>query len=121
MTGAHIASLEQLETRSIDACSIDSVTWGFFKKFRHSAAERFRILDETVSSPSLPFVTWARTEQTTAVALTEAIYEIMKDPQMSQVREMLGLTGLSPPGVVAYENLAQYEREASELGFPEIR
>jgi hypothetical protein len=36
---------------------IDNVTWGFFKKFRSIAAERYRILAETVASPSLPFVT----------------------------------------------------------------
>ena len=50
MTGGHVASLERLGDRSIDVCSIDNVTWRLFSKFRPVAAERYRILDETVAS-----------------------------------------------------------------------
>jgi ABC-type phosphate/phosphonate transport system substrate-binding protein len=121
MTGAHVASLERLDERSIDICSIDNVTWGFFKKFHPSTAERYRILDETVSSPSLPFVTSVNTTESDAVALAEVLYEIMNDPQIARVREALELIGLSVPDVAAYERLADYEREAAELGFPEIK
>jgi ABC-type phosphate/phosphonate transport system substrate-binding protein len=121
MTGAHVASLERLDERSIDICSIDNVTWGFFKKFHPSTAERYRILDETVSSPSLPFVTSVNTTESDAVALAEALYEIMNDPQIAHIREALELIGLSVPDVAAYERLANYEREAAELGFPEIK
>lgn len=121
MTGAHVTSLERLDERSIDICSIDNVTWGFFKKFRPVAAERYRILDESVSSPSLPFVTSVNTTASDAVALAEALYEFMNDPQVAHIRGALKLTGLSGPDVAAYERLAEYEREAAELGFPEIR
>lgn len=121
MTGAHIASLECLDEGSIDTCSIDNVTWGFFRKFRPGAAERFRILDETVSSPSLPFVTSVNTTEADAVALAEALYEIMTDPRSAHIRGALELAGLSVPDVIAYERLAEYEREAAELGFPEIK
>jgi ABC-type phosphate/phosphonate transport system substrate-binding protein len=63
MTGAHIDSLERLDEGSIDICSIDNVTWGFFKKFLSIAAERYRMLAETVTSPSLPFVTSVNTTE----------------------------------------------------------
>jgi ABC-type phosphate/phosphonate transport system substrate-binding protein len=121
MTGAHVTSLERLEERSIDICSIDNVTWGFFKKFRPAAAGRYRIVGKTVSSPSLPFVTSMRTTESDALALAKALYEIMKDPQIAHICRALELTGLSVPDVAAYERLAEYEREAAELGFPEIR
>jgi len=121
MTDAHVTSLERLAEKSIDVCSIDSVTWGFFKKFRPAAAEQYRILDETASSPCLPFVTSVDTTESDVAALGEALSEIMNDPQISHIRKVLELTGLSVPDVAAYERLAQYEREAAELGFPEIR
>jgi ABC-type phosphate/phosphonate transport system substrate-binding protein len=121
MTGAHVTSLDRLYAENIDICSIDNVTWGFFRKFRPSAAKRYRILDETVSSPSLPFVTSVNTSESDAVALAEALYEIMNDPQIAHIREALELTGLSVPDVAAYERLADYEREATDLGFPEIK
>jgi ABC-type phosphate/phosphonate transport system substrate-binding protein len=121
MTGAHVASLERLDEGSIDICSIDNVTWGFFKKFRPSAAERFRVLDETPSSPSLPFITSINTTESEAVAIAEALHEIMGDPHTANMRGILELAALSVPDIAAYERLAEYEREAADLGFPEIK
>jgi ABC-type phosphate/phosphonate transport system substrate-binding protein len=121
MTGGHIASLERLDENGIDVCSIDSVTWGFFRKFRPVTAERYRILDETVSSPSLPFVTAVNTSESDAMAIVEALHEIIDDPQTADIRRTLELAGLSVPDGAAYERLAEYEREAADLGFPEIR
>jgi ABC-type phosphate/phosphonate transport system substrate-binding protein len=121
MTGGHIASLQRLDGGSIDICSIDNVTWGFFKKFRAVAAKRYRILEETLSSPSLPFVTSVTTTESDALAIAEALHEIMGDPRTAEIRDILELAALSVPDVFAYERLAEYEREAAELGFPEIR
>jgi ABC-type phosphate/phosphonate transport system substrate-binding protein len=121
MTGGHVASLERLDESSIDVCSIDNVTWGLFRKFRPVTAERYRILDETVSSPSLPFVTTVNTSESDAMAIAEALHEIMDDPQTADIRGILELAGLSAPDVAAYERLAEYEREAADLGFPEIK
>jgi ABC-type phosphate/phosphonate transport system substrate-binding protein len=121
MTGGHVRSLERLGDGSIDVCSVDNVTWGLFRKFRAVAAQRYRILDETVTSPSLPFVTSAGTTASDAAAIVEALHEIMDDPQTADLRGTLELDGLSVPDLGAYERLAEYEREAVGLGFPEIR
>jgi ABC-type phosphate/phosphonate transport system substrate-binding protein len=121
MTGGHVASLERLGDRGIDVCSIDNVTWGFFSKFRPVAAKRYRILDETVPSPSLPFVTSVNTTESDAAAVAGALHEIMHDPQTADLRRILELAGLSLPDFAAYERLAEYEREAADLGFPEIK
>lgn len=120
VTGAHIKSLEHLDRARIDLCSVDSVTWGFFRKFRPAAAERYRVLAETVPSPSLPFVTSIDTSESDAAVITDALHEILNDPETAKTSDGLALNGLSVPDVVAYERLAQYEREAIELGFPEI-
>jgi ABC-type phosphate/phosphonate transport system substrate-binding protein len=121
MTGGHIASLDRLLDRTIDVCSIDNVTWGFFRKFRPDSAARFRILDETVSSPSLPFVTSATTSEAEATIITEALNEIFADPRTVQLRKTLELADIAAPNTEAYERLAVYEREAAELGYPEIQ
>ena len=121
MTGGHVGSLERLGDRSIDVCSVDNVTWGFFRKFRPAAARRYRILDETVTSPSLPFVTSVNTTASDAAAIAEVLHEIMNDPQTADTRGMLELAGLSVPDVGAYERLADYERDAADLGFSELR
>jgi hypothetical protein len=43
----------------------------------------------------------------------------MGDPQTADMRGTLQLAALSVPDVAAYERLAEYEREAADLGFPE--
>ena len=121
VTGAHVTSLQYLADRTIDVCSIDSVTWGLFEKFSPVAAEQYRILDETVSSPCPPFVTSIDRTASEVAALGEALYETMRDPELSSVRDVLALSDLSVPDVDAYEGLAQHEREAAELDFPKIR
>jgi ABC-type phosphate/phosphonate transport system substrate-binding protein len=121
MTGGHVASLERLDEGSIDICSVDNVTWGFFKKFRPVNAQRYRILDETVSSPSLPYVTAANTSESDAAAIAETLHEIMDDPQTASIRDALELAGFSTPDVDAYERLTEFEREAAYLGFPELK
>ena len=121
MTGGHVASLERLDESSIDICSIDNVTWGCFKKFRPVNSERYRILDETVSSPSLPYVTAVNTSESDAAAIAETLHEIMDDPQATNIRGALELAGVSTPDVDAYERLMEFEREAADLGFPEIK
>jgi ABC-type phosphate/phosphonate transport system substrate-binding protein len=121
MTGGHVASLERLGERRIDVCSIDNVTWGFLKKFRPIAAKQYRVLEETVSSPSLPFVTSVDTTEADAIAIAEALHELMEDPESADLRGMLELNGLSVPDFAAYEQLGEYEREAADLGFPQIK
>ncbi len=120
MTHGHVASLERLHEGSIDLCSIDNVTWGLFKKFRSLDAQRYRVLDETVSSPSLPFVTSVKTSDSDAAAIVEALREFMADTKTAYIRDTLELADLVTPDVAAYEHLADYEKEAAELGYPEI-
>ncbi len=52
MTGGHIPCLDRLRDRTIDLCSIDNVSWDFSGRFRPDAAAEFRVLAETVVSPS---------------------------------------------------------------------
>jgi hypothetical protein len=56
-----------------------------------------------------------------AVAIAEALHEIMGDPQTSDMRGILQLAALSVPDVAAFERLAEYEREAADLGFPQLK
>jgi hypothetical protein len=61
------------------------------------------------------------TTESDAVAIAEALHDIMGDPQTANMRGILQLAALSVPDVAAYERLAEYEREAADLGFPEIK
>lgn len=121
MTGGHVARLDRLRKRMIDVCAIDNVAWGFFRKYRPEAAARDRGLDETVASPSLPFVTSTQTSDGEAAIIAAALFRLFEDPSTAGFRDDLELAGLTTPDVAAYERLAAYEQEAVELGYPEIR
>jgi ABC-type phosphate/phosphonate transport system substrate-binding protein len=120
MTGGHRDSIEQLIGGAIDLCSVDCVTWGLFTRYAPEFASRCRVLDETPSSPSLPFVTSMSTAESDANLLADTLHSVMRDPASLHAREVLGLTGFAVPNIQAYEQLAQYEREATEHGYPEI-
>jgi hypothetical protein len=72
------------------------------------------------SEPVAAFCDPCECEGADAVALAETLYD-MNDPQIAHIREVLEFTGLSVPDVAAYERLAEYEREAAELGYPELK
>jgi ABC-type phosphate/phosphonate transport system substrate-binding protein len=97
-----VTSLQYLAKRTIDICAVDNVTWGLFTKFYPAAAARCRILEETASSPCLPFVTSLDTATSQFVQLREALYAVMNDPLLRVVREVLELAGLSNPDVDTY-------------------
>jgi ABC-type phosphate/phosphonate transport system substrate-binding protein len=120
MTGGHLASLVHLDRQTIDVCSIDCVTWGLFQKFRPADAVRYRILERTASSPSLPYVTSTATDSRMLEALRKSLDAVFSDPATAIMREDLGLTAVSQLTTSAYERLADYEKEAADLGYPDL-
>jgi ABC-type phosphate/phosphonate transport system substrate-binding protein len=120
MTGGHLASLDQLHRGTIDLCAIDCVTWGLFRKFRPADAMRYRTLAQTPPSPSLPYVTSMTTSTRTVAALRGSLDAMFSDPATARTRDALGLAAVSVLDASAYERLANYEREAAELGYPDL-
>src|SRR5882672_2474368 len=120
MTGGHNVSLDRLLDESIDLCSIDCVTWGFFQKFRPEMAARLRVLGETPRSPTLPFVTSAATANRDRQALADALREFMADPATADIRDSLNLTDIVDVDTSVYARLLDYELEAAKLGYPAI-
>jgi ABC-type phosphate/phosphonate transport system substrate-binding protein len=119
-TGGHLASLVHLDKQTIDVCSIDCVTWGLFQKFRPADAARYRILERTASSPSLPYVTSVTTDAQAVATLRKSLDALFSDPATAVVRETLGLTAVCQLTTHAYERLADYEKEAADLGYPDL-
>jgi ABC-type phosphate/phosphonate transport system substrate-binding protein len=120
MTGGHLASLDHLDKEAIDACSIDCVTWGLFRKFRPADATRYRILGRTTSSPSLPYVTSTATDPQMVAALRESLDAVLSDPSTAAMRETLGLMAVCRLTASAYEGLTAYEKDAADLGYADL-
>jgi ABC-type phosphate/phosphonate transport system substrate-binding protein len=120
MTGGHLASLDHLHRETIDLCAIDCVTWGLLRKFRPADAMHYRILAQTARSPLPPLVTSTTTDPRAVATLRESLGTLFWDPATAGVRETLGLTAVSVLNTSAYERLADYEKEAEDLGYPNL-
>ena len=55
------------------------------------------------------------------MTIAQALHEIMGDPQTTNLRGILQLAALFVPEIAACERLVEYEREAADRGFPELR
>jgi ABC-type phosphate/phosphonate transport system substrate-binding protein len=120
MTGGHLASLDHLRRETIDLCAVDCVTWGLFGKFRPADAMHYRILAQTGPSPSLPYVTSIATDGQAVAMLRDSLDALFSDPATAGTRDMLGLAAVSVLNASAYERLADHEREAIDLGYPNL-
>jgi ABC-type phosphate/phosphonate transport system substrate-binding protein len=119
-TGGHPASLERLLRGEGDAASIDCVTYAFWRQYRPAEAARVRILAQTPPSPAIPFVTSVATPRATVEILRSALRTLGAEPRYAAVRAGLMIAGIEDVPDAAYRGLLDYEREAAELGYPQL-
>ena len=119
-TGGHLASLRLLAEGAIDLCSVDCVTWGLARRHMPALAGAVRVLDWTAPSPCLPFVTAVATPAEDVTRLRRALRAVFADAALQPVFASLHLVGLSAPDEESYRVLDGYEREAADLGYPEL-
>ena len=119
-TGGHPASLDRLIHGDGDVASIDCVTYGFWRHYRPQAAAQVRILAATPISPAIPFVTSAATLPAVVEILRTALKTLGNDPRYAAARAGLMISGIADVPDAAYAGLLDYEREAAELGHPEL-
>ncbi len=119
-TGGHPASLDRLLRGEGDVASIDCVTYAFWRNYRPEAAARVRVIAETPPSPAIPFVTSVATPPATVDILRTALRTLISEPRYEAARAGLMITGIEDVPDTAYRGLLDYEREAAELGYPEL-
>jgi ABC-type phosphate/phosphonate transport system substrate-binding protein len=119
-TGGHPASLDRLLRGEGGVASIDCVTYAFWRHYRPEAAARLRIIGETPPSPAIPFVTSVATPAEIVQILRAALRTLAHDARYKVVREELLLNDIVDLPDAAYRGLLDYERQARELGYPEI-
>jgi ABC-type phosphate/phosphonate transport system substrate-binding protein len=119
-TGSHPNSIARVASGELDAASIDCLTYVFFKDHRPEVVESLRILAETPESPAIPFITSIATPTDEAARLQAALFRVAADPAHRPTLDGLRLRNISMPDPAAYAGLLGYERQAAELGYPEL-
>jgi ABC-type phosphate/phosphonate transport system substrate-binding protein len=88
--------------------------------YRPEAAARVRVIGETPSSASIPFVTSIATPSSIVRILRDALHLVTTDPRYTAARAGLMISGVEDVPDDAYRGLLDYEKEAAELGYPQL-
>ena len=120
VTGSHAASLEAVAEGAADLAAIDCVTYGLLRRARPDLAERVVVIARSQASPGLPFVINAGLGEPLAAAVRVALYAALNDPALADARGALGLKGAALLNQAAYRKIAEIERGAAALGYPEL-
>ncbi|TFF17203.1 phosphate ABC transporter substrate-binding protein [Jiella endophytica] len=121
VTGSHLASLDRVAKGEADVAAIDCVTFGLAARHRPELVAGVRVIGETATSPSLPFVTRAGASDEEIAVLREALSEAIADPALGEAVAALGLTSVEPVRLEDYRVVLGYEQEAVEAGYPVLR
>jgi ABC-type phosphate/phosphonate transport system substrate-binding protein len=120
-THSQPGNIEHVARREADATCVDCVTYAFFRRHRPQLGALTRVLAATRPSPSIPFVTSAATPDDLRERLQAALFAVARAPEWAGVRAGLMLRDIAPVDMGAYAVQMRYEREAAELGYPELR
>lgn len=119
-TGSHPDNLDRIARSEADATAVDNVTYAFWRHYRPEAARQVRVLARTPTSPAIPFVTSVATARATIAILRDALTHLGREPHTATARAGLSITDIVDVPAAAYRRLLEYEREAAELGYPEL-
>jgi ABC-type phosphate/phosphonate transport system substrate-binding protein len=120
-THSQPANVERVARGEADATCVDCVTYAFLCRHRPELGAATRVLAVTPESPSIPFVTSASTSADLRARLRDALLAVARSPQWSAARAGLMLRDIVPIDPTRYEIALAYEREAGELGYPQLR
>ena len=120
-THSQPGNIERVARREADATCVDCVTYAFFCRHRPELGGLTRILAVTPPSPSIPFVTSMATPDDLRERLQSALFRVARAPEWKEVRAGLMLRDIVPVRPEAYAVQLDYERQAADLGYPELR
>lgn len=119
-TGSQPGNLDRIARGEADATAVDCVTYAFWCRYRPEAARHVRVLARTPPSPAIPFVTSVATSAPIVEILGAALHAIATEARYAAMRYDLLLDDIRDVPAAAYRGLLDYEREAAELGYPEL-
>jgi ABC-type phosphate/phosphonate transport system substrate-binding protein len=120
-TDSHPGNIERIARREADATCVDCVTYAFFCRHRPELGDLTRVLAATPATPSLPFVSALTTPDDLRAGLQAALFAVARSARWSDVRAGLMLRDIVPVEIASYAGQLRLEREAAELGYPELR
>ena len=116
---------EQIEitssmNRLADVAAIDNVSFALLRTGRPDLVERVKVIARTPSSPGLPFIASATFSPEAVATIRGCLFATLADPSLAADLATLGLEGAEVLDEAAYAEVADLERGAIQLGYPEL-
>jgi ABC-type phosphate/phosphonate transport system substrate-binding protein len=119
-TGAHLESARAVAESRADVAAIDCVSFALIGRSYPALLSGLRVLDWTVASPGLPYVTARDTDTATLRRMRGALHDAVSDPALQSVRETLLLAGFDEEVDENYTEVRALAAEAAAHGYPDI-
>lgn len=113
-TGSHRRSLQSVADGKADVACIDAVTFALLSRVDAELISRVRVLGQTPGVPGLPYITSLMANAETLQRLQTALRHALDDPELSDVRAELLLSGITFPGPGHYNVILELEKAASQ-------
>ncbi len=120
VTGSHAASLAAVVEGRADIAAIDCVTFALLRRGRAELTDAVEIVARTAPAPGLPLIASARLPPDSIEAVRAALIATLDDPALAAARATLGLVGAARLAPRDYAPIAEFEREAVRVGYPEL-
>ena len=120
VTGSHEASVAAVDNGQADLASIDCVSFALLGRGRPELIERVAIVAESPLLPCLPFIAAASLPALMIAAVRKALIAALADPDLADVRAVLGLTGVRVVTPADYDRVMEIEREAAAADYPHL-
>ncbi len=118
VSGKHPASIAMIAAGDADVAAIDCVTYGLMARHEPDSVAAVRILTETQSAPSLPYVTRHSASSDLSLRLVSALNRAAEDPDLASVRDDLLIDSFAVLPLADYDIMMDMENEAVAMGYP---
>lgn len=108
ISGAHRRSVEMVASGEADWAAIDSISWGMLKRIAPALTASVHVIDQTMATPGLPFVTSYHTPNNVASFLQQRISRYFDTLQGRSDFTPLGITGMQIIDSAAYDPLRHH-------------
>ena len=119
-TGRHEFSMRMVAEGAADVCAVDCVTHALLSDTMAEAVAGTRVLAVTPHAPNLPYVTPVGRSEEEVRAMQMALLEAAEDSGTAAARARLRLVGFAVLPQRVYERIEAMERQAADMGYPEL-
>lgn len=120
VSGKHPASIAMIAAGEADVAAIDCVTYGLMAHHEPESVAAVRVLTETQSAPSLPYVTRHDAPHDLVQRLTAAVMRAAEDQDLASARDDLLIESFAALPLDDYNVMLEMESEAVAMGYPKL-